>query len=179
MTMLHSPDPVVTDRLRAKDVQMRASVDETRRLVLVTGAIDTNDHVILARVALPAPGRWQVIKSETNLTDRTWRAWQVGFGAGTTASVEEPHHASRQYASTFVPEDRSRVTFHDGEVRPGEPILKMFTVECAGPELSLTHNRYVDEPDEPELPEAELELAVVAGLPAKPVLEVYMPADLV
>jgi hypothetical protein len=44
---------------------------------MISGAIDTTDHDVSVSVNLPEPGRWQVIKSETNLTDKTWVAMQV------------------------------------------------------------------------------------------------------
>jgi hypothetical protein len=95
-----------------------------------TGRID---HVcrsrILVRVELPSAGRWQVVKSETNLTDLARTAWQITFGEGTTV-VEDGHNVCRQFGSLYISEDRERLCFYDGEIRPGEAVLKMFTVDA-------------------------------------------------
>jgi len=56
---------------------MAAVADVRRRVLMVSGAIDVTDHDVSVCLNLPEPGRWQVIKSETNLTDQTWVAMQV------------------------------------------------------------------------------------------------------
>ena len=56
---------------------MTGVADVRRRVLMITGAIDTTDHDVSVSVNLPEPGRWQVIKSETNLTDQTWVAMQA------------------------------------------------------------------------------------------------------
>ena len=67
----------VSGRVRARDIQMAGVADVRRRVLMISGAIDTPDHDISISVNLPEPGRWQIIKSETNLTDRTWVAMQA------------------------------------------------------------------------------------------------------
>ncbi|HLX51520.1 MAG TPA: DUF6423 family protein [Streptosporangiaceae bacterium] len=178
----------VADTYRAKDIEMAAKVDTVNRLVLVTGAIDTNEHSILVRIELPSAGRWQVIKSETNLTDRSWTAWQVSLGEGTTVAGDAAvQNLSRQFEKVYVPEDRSRITFYGGEVRPGEAILKMYTLDAKVPRIVMAHARELDEgddepdeevpapPEESELPEARIR----RGLPAKPYIEVFLPVTLI
>src|SRR5688572_23081500 len=89
----------VAKTYRAKDVEMAARIDPTRRLVLITGAIDSNEHDILVRVELPEAGTWQVVKSETNLTTASWYAWQISLGEGTLLSATETAtNLSRQYS---------------------------------------------------------------------------------
>lgn len=174
----------VADTYRAKDVEMAAKIDVASRQVLVTGAIDTNEHSILVRIELPFAGRWHVVKSETNLTDRTWTAWQVSLGEGTTvAAGDGVQHLCRQFEKVYVPEDRSRITFYDGEVRPGEAVLKMYTLDTEVPRIVMAHGRELDviddepEPigDEPE----SVESRVRRGLPAKPYIEVFLPVTLI
>lgn len=58
----------IANRVRARDVQMAAVADIQNRTLMLTGAIDTNAHDINVAFELPTPGRWQVVKAETNLT---------------------------------------------------------------------------------------------------------------
>src|SRR4029078_7736584 len=117
----------VTGRVRGRDIQMAAVADVRRRALMVSGAYDTGDHDVSVMINLPEPGRWQVIKSETNLTDQTWVAMQVTtdedthFLEGSGALI-----LPRQFAKTFMTPDLRRLTFYDGEVRPGEAVLKVF-----------------------------------------------------
>jgi len=93
---------------------MAAVADVRRRVLMVSGAIDVTDHDVSVCLNLPEPGRWQVIKSETNLTDQTWVAMQV--------TCDEDSHfvndadtlvLSRQFAKTLMtpaPTTPTRVT---------------------------------------------------------------------
>jgi hypothetical protein len=176
--------PQVAPGYRAKDIVMAATVDPVRRLVLITGAIDSNKHDILVRVELPSAGRWRVVKAETNLTDRAWLAWQISLGEGTTVA-EDATNLCRQYSKVHVAEDRSRVTFYDGEIRPGEAILKIFELQTKLPRIVMAHNRMDEEEDvedgEQATPTApdEVEARVVAGFAAKPYIEAFLPVELV
>lgn len=176
---------------RAKDIEMAATVDVSKRLVLITGAIDSNDHDILVRVELPAAGRWQVVKSETNLTDRSWSAWQITFGEGTRVVAEDATNLCRQLPSLFVTDDRERLCFYGGEIRPGESVLKMFTVDAAIPRIVMAHNRpTISEDDDdgglidiPELPEPttspdQLD-RIRSGFPPRPYIESFLPVHIV
>lgn len=116
--------------MRAKDIKMTAIVDSENREILITGAIDTNGITINAKGELPESGVWRVIKSETNLTDGVWKAWQVSFGDGISLnSFCESDFICRQFDSVKIDKDNNRVIFYGGEVRPGEPILKIFKVD--------------------------------------------------
>src|SRR5690349_16357712 len=77
MSSLEVPGLDVSGRVRAKDIQMAAVADVRRRVLMVSGAYDTLEHDVSICINLPETGRWQVIKSETNLTDKTWVAMQV------------------------------------------------------------------------------------------------------
>jgi hypothetical protein len=178
---------------RAKDIEMAATVDATRRVVLITGAIDTNDHDILVRLSLPSAGRWHVVKAETNLTDRTWVAWQITFGDGTRA-VEDATEPTlcRQFDRVFIAADGSRITFFNGVIRPGEAILKAFAVDTDVPQITMSHNRVTrieeDEEDEggagdpwptEEPTEEPTESEIQAGFPRRPQVETILPVTVV
>ena len=77
MSSLEVPGLDVSGRVRARDIQMAAVADVRRRVIMISGAIDAPDHDVSVSINLPEPGRWQVIKSETNLTDQTWVAMEV------------------------------------------------------------------------------------------------------
>src|SRR6266498_4315854 len=87
----------VTGRVRARDIQMTGVADLGRRVLMITGAIDTTDHDISISISLPEPGRWQVVKSETNLTDRTWVAMQAVMRSEehTSELLSRPHLVCR------------------------------------------------------------------------------------
>lgn len=167
---------------RAKDITMAATVDVGNRTVLLTGAIDTNEHDILVRVELPSAGIWHVVKSETNLTDQTWNAWQITLGEGSriVPNPEGRANLCQQYQRLHISESRERFCFYDGEIRPGEPILKQFTIDTVIPRIVMSHNRNVPtienttavDPD--QTPQWVLD-----GLKPKPYVESWVPARIV
>jgi hypothetical protein len=171
----------IAETYRAKDVVMAATVDVANRTVLITGAIDSNDHDILVRVELPSAGRWQVVKSETNLTDRAWKAWQITFGEGTTMAADG-HNLCRQFSSLYVTDAGDRLCFYDGEIRPGEAVLKMFTVEAKVSRIVMAHNRPTEEEEEGDdidfpttEPGGDPVDSIRRGFPAKPYIEAFLP----
>src|SRR5918992_364377 len=139
---------------------------------MISGAIDAVDHDVSASLNLPEPGRWQLIKSHTNLTDQTWVAMQVITDEDTTL-VNEPDSAdvgamvvSRQFAKSFMTPDLRRLTFYDGEVRPGEAMLQVYSIECSTRRPSHHHARYSPEAtDSPEQIAEKLERLVADGIP--------------
>ncbi|MFV2084762.1 DUF6423 family protein [Micromonospora sp. LOL_021] len=171
----------VQTRVRARDIQMAASADLQRRVVMISGAIDTKDHDIAVSFELPEPGRWQVIKSESNLTDAPWLTWQMTAGEGTRfVDDADAMVVSRQFAKTFMTPDQRRIMFYDGEVRPGEAVLKMFTIECAKRRGSVSHSRFSPAPTEsPKKVKNLIEEYVANGMPPKPVIEVVIPVTLI
>ena len=177
MTSTNMPGLDVSARVRARDIQLAGVADLRRRVVLVTGAIDTADHDLSVSLALPGPGRWQIIKAEANLTDRVWVAMQV--------TTDENSHfvndadtmvQSRQFARSFMTPDQRRLTFYDGEVRPGEAVLKVFTIETGSTRPAYVHAQYSPvSTSEPGRPAPTLEQVIADGVPARPVLEVFVP----
>jgi hypothetical protein len=181
MSSLDVPGLDVSGRVRARDIQMAAVADVRRRVLMVSGAYDTLDHDVSVVINLPEPGRWQVIKSETNLTDKTWVAMQVTtdedthFVDGSDAMI-----ISRQFAKTFLTPDLRRLTFYDGEVRPGEAVLKVFEIESTTRKPAYAHARYTPiSTDTPEASAESLERLVADGMPERPVVELIVPVTVV
>ena len=181
MASMDMPGLDVSSRVRARDIQMAGVADLRRRVVMVTGAIDTVDHDVSVSLLLPEPGRWQVIKSETNLTDRAWVAMQV-------TTDEDSHFVddadtmvlSRQFSRSFMTPDQRRLTFYDGEVRPGEAVLKVFTIETAGKRPAYAHAQYSPLSAEGAEQSAQaLERLVADGMPQRPVLELIVPITVI
>lgn len=131
--------------MRARDMFMAAKIDSEKRIVYLTGSIDENDIIITPIIKTPAGGLWTVIKAETNLTEETWVAWQIRFPTNTKiAFKEEGWFACRQFEKIVYNEEINAVIFMDGEVRPGEPILKVFTIDIGDQqEIMPSHHRLV------------------------------------
>lgn len=178
---LSTPGYDVRAQVRARDIQMAASADLKRRVLMVSGAIDTKDHDIAVSFELPEPGRWQVIKSETNLTDASWLMWQMSAGEGTQFVQDaQAMVVSQQFAKTFMTPDQKRITFYDGEVRPGEAVLKMFTIECVKRRGEASHARFSPPPTEnPKSTKSLVDDYVANGMPKKPVIEIIIPVTLI
>jgi len=181
MSSLDVPGFDVSTRVRARDIQLAAVADVRRRVVLISGAVDTVDHDVSVSINLPAPGRWQIIKAETNLTDKTWVAMQV-------TTDEDSHFVndadtmvlSRQFAKTFMTPDLRRLTFYDGEVRPGEAVLKVYTLETGQDRPTYAYARYSPiATDSPEQVERALETLVADGMPQRPVVEQIIPVTVI
>lgn len=169
----------IANRVRARDVQMAAVADIQNRTLMLTGAIDTNAHDINVAFELPTPGRWQVVKAETNLTGNSWLAWEMTTDDDTVfLDQERCTLASRQFQETFMRPDGKRVVFYNGQVRPGEAILKMFSIEASTRVAYLSHIRFPEE--EPgssmrsDVQEA-VRKAVVDGMPRKKTVELTVP----
>ena len=180
MSSLEVPGLDVAGRVRARDIQMAAVADVRRRVLMVSGAYDTVDHDVSVVINLPEPGRWQVIKSETNLTDQTWVAMQV-------TTDEDTHFVdggdalilSRQFAKTFLTPDMRRLTFYDGEVRPGEAVLKVFEIESTKRRPAYAHARYSPVSADQENSEERLRKLIAEGLPQRPVIESIVPVTVI
>jgi hypothetical protein len=160
---------------------MAAVADVRQRVLMISGAIDVTDHDVSVSINLPEAGRWQVIKAETNLTDQTWVAMQV--------TCDEDSHfvndadtlvLSRQYAKSFMTPDQRRLTFYDGEVRPGEAVLKVFSLETSGRRPAYAHARYSPiGTDSPEQSAQSLERLIQDGMPERPVVEMIIPVTVI
>jgi len=171
----------VSTRVRARDIQLAAVADLRHRILMISGAVDTTDHDVCVGLTLPAPGRWQVIKAETNLTAQTWVAMQVVTDENSTivADADTPV-LSRQFAQVFITPDQRRATFYGGEVRPGEALLKMYTLEAGGTEPTYTYSQYSPvAADTPEQSARTLDQIVADGMRPRPVVELVVPLTIV
>jgi len=171
----------VSTRVRARDIQMAGVADLRRRVLMISGAIDTTDYDVSVGVNLPEPGRWQIIKSETNLTDQTWVAIQVVTDENSTFVNDEDNLIlSRQFAKSFMTPDQRRLTLYDGEVRPGESLLKMYTLETSGRRPTYAYSRYSPiSTDTAEQSTQKLEELVTTGMPQRPVVELIVPVTII
>jgi len=181
MSSLDVPGLDVSTRVRARDIQLAGVADLRRRVLMISGAVDTTDHDVSVCINLPEAGRWQVIKSETNLTDQTWVAMQVTTDEDSHfVNDEETLVLSRQFAKSFMTPDLRRLTFYDGEVRPGEAVLKVFTLDCGRRRPAYAHARYSPVAgDSPEASATTLERLVADGMPPRPVVEVIVPVTVI
>lgn len=171
----------VSSRVRARDIQLAGVADVRRHVLMISGAIDTTDHDVSVCVNLPEPGRWQIIKSETNLTDQTWVAMQVVTDEDSTfVNDEETLVLSRQFSKSFMTPDQRRLTFYDGEVRPGEAVLKVYTLETTGRRPAYAYSRYTPiATDSAEQSARTLEQLVTDGMKQRPVIEVIVPVTII
>jgi hypothetical protein len=171
----------VSGRVRARDIQIAGVADVRRRVLMISGAIDTTDHDVSVCVNLPEPGRWQIIKSETNLTDKTWVAMQVVTDEDSTfVNDADTLVLSRQFAKSFMTPDQRRLTFYDGEVRPGEAVLKVYTLETSARRPSYSYSRYSPiSTDSAEQSAQTLEQLITDGMRQRPVIEVIVPVTVI
>ncbi|HEX6521705.1 MAG TPA: DUF6423 family protein [Streptosporangiaceae bacterium] len=181
MSTPNMPGLDVSSRVRARDIQMAGVADVRRRVLMISGAIDTTDHDVSLSVNLPEPGRWQVIKSETNLTDQTWVAIQaITDEESSFVDDADTMILSRQFAKTFLTPDHRRLTFYDGEVRPGEALLKVYTLETSSRKPAYVHSRYSPIADSSTEYSAEkLRQMITDGLPSRPVIELIVPVTVI
>jgi hypothetical protein len=171
----------VSTRVRARDIQMAGVANLRSRVLMISGAIDTAEHDVSVCVNLPEPGRWQIIKSETNLTDQTWVAMQVVTDEN-SVFVNEPETTilSRQFSKSFMTPDQRRLTFYDGVVRPGEAVLKMYTLETSGIRPTYAYSRYSPiATDSAEQSAQTLEQLVADGMRQRPVVELIVPVTVI
>jgi hypothetical protein len=83
-------------------------VTTVRDVLLISRAIDVITHHIIVTFELPEPSKWQVVKSESHLTNLPWRNCQMTcdeharFCAGAEAVI-----ASRRFAKTFTSATRT------------------------------------------------------------------------
>jgi hypothetical protein len=171
----------VSNRVRARDIQMAGIADVRRKVLMISGAIDTTEHNISLYLNLPEPGVWQVIKSETNLTDQTWVAIQVTTDEGSSIVVDDDNPIlSRQFSKTFMTPDCRRLTFYDGEVRPGESLLKTYSLETSSRRPAYSYSQYSPVAgDSAEMSEEKLLQLITNGLPSRPVIELIVPVTII
>lgn len=128
--------------MRSLDIHMAAAIDEQRRMVLVTGAIDASGYTINMRIPVPSPGEWTIVKAETNLTEQPWGLWQMVLGEHISVPMKGDIPEllmSRNFEhARYIPE-KNVVVFFGGEVRPGETVLKFFKLHTPKPEVVVSH----------------------------------------
>ncbi len=181
VTTQNLPGLEIAGRLRARDIQLAGVADLRRRVILISGAIDTTDYDISLCVNLPEAGRWQVIKSETNLTDQTWVAIQATTDDQTTfVNDAETVVMCRQFAKSFMTPGQRRLTFYDGEVRPGEALLKVYSIETTTRRPAYTFSRYSPlTADDYENSYEPIPQMLAKGLPQRPVVELIVPLTVI
>jgi len=171
----------VSTRVRARDIPMNAIANVQRKLLLISGAVDATDHDVSLSIPLPAPGRWTIIKAETNLTDQTWVAMQITTDEDTTfANDTNTMISSTQFTKTFMTPDQRRLTYYHGEVRPGEAAVKMFDLDTSSNHPTYAHARYSRvATDTVEHSQTHLDQLITDGMPPKPVLELIVPVTVI
>lgn len=133
--------------MRAHDIHMGAAIDEKKKVILLTGCIDRNEHSIVLKIKVPSLGEWTIIKAEVNITDEPWTGWQINIGKGATVATTNGIPdllMSRHFPNAkFIPEHNA-VAFTGGEpVRPGDAILKYTKLDVKRHEIVLSHNRSI------------------------------------
>jgi Family of unknown function (DUF6423) len=124
--------------MRTEEMHLAAVADPDRQILLMTGAIDTNEFGVLVRLEVPKTGVWTIIKAESNLTTESWTHMVIFLGRGITMpnDASARYLLSQQYSEAAYFPRENAIVFGAGEVRPGEPMLMMFSVELtAGTEL--------------------------------------------
>lgn len=138
--------------MRAIDIHTTASVDETRRMVLLTGAIDSSEYAITMKIPVPESGAWTVVKAETNLTDTPWGLWQMTLGEDVSVVMSNGRPEllmSRNFDHARYIPDKNVVVFFGGRpVRPGETVLKFFKIHTRTTVLTMSHSARIG-PDDP------------------------------
>lgn len=138
--------------MRAKDLHMAATIDPISRIIMVSGAIDCNEHAIVLRIPVPESGEWTLIKAETNMTDEVWTLWQITLGEGVNVPTDSSQLLlSRQFKKCKYLPERGAILFYDGEVRPGDAIFKIARLHVERDEIVLSHHRMCDPPKSIEM----------------------------
>jgi hypothetical protein len=87
---------------------------------------------------------------------------------------------SRQFAKSFMTPDLRTLTFYDGEVRPGEALLKVYSLDTTGRKPAYVSSRYSPVvADGPVKTPEQIEQMVADGLPQRSVIEVIVPVTVI
>ncbi len=134
--------------MRSQDLHMAATIDMTSRVIMVSGAIDQDDSAIVMTIPIPEPGAYTLVKAETNLTDSPWDMWLITLGAGVSLPTEDPTNLllSRQFKKGQYFPEHSAIMFYDGEVRPGDAVIKIMRFNVQGNSLPLAHGKRKKKP---------------------------------
>jgi hypothetical protein len=76
--------------------------------------------------------------------------------------------------------DQRRLTFYDGEVRPGESLLKMYSLETSARRPTYSYSQYSPiAADSMETSATKLGHMITDGLPSRPVIELIVPVTVI
>ena len=130
------------ERVRATEVQMAAVAYLETRTIFVSGVLETSDRAVMVTYDLPTVGEWNFVKTETNLSDQVWSSWIMSVDEG-GRFIDNPERPNRsmQFAKSAISSDGKRLGFYDGEVRPGESILKQFTIDSPSRRFYMSHGK--------------------------------------
>lgn len=127
--------------MRSQDLHMAATIDMATRVIMVSGAIDQDDSAIVMTIPIPEPGAYTLVKAETNLTDSPWDMWLITLGEGVSLPAGDPTNLllSRQFKKGQYFPEHNAIMFYDGEVRPGDAVIKIMRFNVQGNSLPLAH----------------------------------------
>jgi hypothetical protein len=161
------------EKIRSRDVQMTAVAFLETRTILVSGTLETSDRAVMVTYDLPSEGEWTFIKVETNLSDQSWSSWIMSVDED-GEFVENPAcpAISQQFAYSV---DHRRLGFFDGEVRPGEAVLKQFTVRAPSRRFYMSHGQR----HRPQFaPIDEIFSEILEGYVLDSSYEIYVPVEI-
>ncbi|WP_216402436.1 DUF6423 family protein [Arcanobacterium phocae] len=147
------------------------------RTVFISGALETSDRAVMVTYDLPSEGRWTMIKTETNLSDQVWKSWIMSVDQD-GRFIDEPSRPNRsmQFSQVAMSHDSKRLGFFDGEVRPGESILKQFTIESPSRRFYMSHGKRANPNALPS--EAEILNEIEYGYDLDPAYEIFVPVEI-
>lgn len=164
------------EKIRSRDVQMTAVAFLETRTILVSGTLETSDRAVMVTYDLPSAGEWTFIKVETNLSDQSWSSWIMSVDED-GEFVENPAcpAISQQSAQAVYSANHRRLGFFDGEVRPGEAVLKQFTVRAPSRRFYMSHGRR----HRPQVaPIDEIFSEILEGYALDSSYEIYVPVEI-
>lgn len=165
------------ERVRARDVQMYAVALLETRTILVSGTLETSDRAVMVSYDLPSEGQWTFIKTETNLSDRPWNSWIMSVDSD-GRFVDDPScpNVAMQFKNSLLSEDGQRLGFYGGEVRPGESVLKRFTIVSPSRRFYMSHGQRHSTGALP--PEDQIRLEILNGYALDPAYEILVPVEI-
>lgn len=156
-------------KVMVHNVPMKATIYLKHRLVMVTGSIVTNKNDIQVRIPKLPSGRWKIVRAQVNYTNKRWMAWQIAFGDNTRIVETGNAVASRQFTKFCVLPKHNALVLYDGEVIPGEPLLKMFEVDQINEgNLVMTYHGTFEKPSTEQVKE---------GFPQRPIESFDLDAE--
>lgn len=165
------------ERVRATEIQMAAVAYLETRTIFVSGVLETSDRAVMVTYDLPTVGEWNFVKTETNLSDQVWSSWIMSVDEG-GRFIENPERPNRslQFAKSALSSDGKRLGFYDGEVRPGESILKQFTIDSPSRRFYMSHGKR----GKPDFLPSEVELLdeIENGYDLDPAYELFVPVEI-